>query len=233
MGMNDIDWSAIRLVILDVDGTLYRQRPLRIRMLFRLLSYFLIRPYYWKSFYWLHRFRSMRERIPSGPYGEPLESYQYRIVADAMRIDPQQVRQVVARWIHEEPLPYLKACKYREIDSFLQGLSSRGISYTFYSDYPLKEKLRAMDIPFSNAFSSEDADIDRMKPDPAGLEHIRALYGLEPAQCLMIGDRHEKDGKCAEAASMPCLILDSADDQFYVRLNAHLKSALPVDSIGG
>jgi phosphoglycolate phosphatase/putative hydrolase of the HAD superfamily len=229
MANMEIDWSSIRLVILDVDGTLYRQRPLRIRMLFRLLSYFLIRPHRWKSFYWLHRFRSMREHIPSGPYGEALESYQYRIPAEALGIDPQQVRQVVARWIHQEPLPYLKACKYPEVDSFLQGLSARGISYTFYSDYPLQEKLRAMEIPFSRAFSSEDVEIDRMKPDPAGLEYIRTLHGLEPGQCLMIGDRHEKDGKCAEAASMPCLIIDQSDDQFYTRLYNRLQSALPVE----
>jgi phosphoglycolate phosphatase/putative hydrolase of the HAD superfamily len=169
----------------------------------------------------------MRERIPSGPYGEPLESYQYRIPADALGIDPQHVRQVVSRWIHQEPLPYLKACKYPEVDSFLQGLSARGISYTFYSDYPLQEKLRAMEIPFNNAFSSEDAEIDRMKPDPAGLEYIRGLYGLEPVQCLMIGDRHEKDGKCAQAASMPFLIIDQSDDQFYIKLNNHLQSVKP------
>src|SRR3546814_9318166 len=29
---SDLDWSSVRLVVFDVDGTLYRQRPLRLRM---------------------------------------------------------------------------------------------------------------------------------------------------------------------------------------------------------
>src|SRR3546814_17291893 len=29
---SDLDWSSVRLVVFDVDGTLYRQRPVRLRM---------------------------------------------------------------------------------------------------------------------------------------------------------------------------------------------------------
>ena len=36
------DWDDIRLVVFDVDGTLYRQRPLRLRMARDMLLYTLL-----------------------------------------------------------------------------------------------------------------------------------------------------------------------------------------------
>ena len=37
------DWDDIRLVVFDVDGTLYRQRPLRLRMAREILLYTLLK----------------------------------------------------------------------------------------------------------------------------------------------------------------------------------------------
>ena len=36
------DWDTIRLVVFDIDGTLYRQRPLRLRMARDILAYTLL-----------------------------------------------------------------------------------------------------------------------------------------------------------------------------------------------
>lgn len=218
-----MDWSSIRLVILDVDGTLYRQTPLRMKMLLRLLTRLAFSPGGWKTLKALQQFRKMRETIPPGPLDEPLESYQYHIVARALDSDPIEIRRVVSQWIHQEPLPYLRACMYPDVHLFLQTLQEKGIAYAFYSDYPLKEKLEAMGIPGADAYSSEDAHINRMKPDPAGLEHIRNQYDVEPSSCLMIGDRFEKDGQCAASAGMRCLILDQGSTNFYTNMIADLK----------
>jgi HAD superfamily hydrolase (TIGR01549 family) len=217
------DWSSIRLVILDVDGTLYRQTPLRMKMLVRLVTRLALSPKGWKTLKVLHQFRKMRETIPPGPLEEPLESYQYHIVARALNIDPLEIRRIVAQWIHQEPLPYLRACMYPDVHLFLQTLQEKGIAFAFYSDYPLKEKLEAMGIPGADAYSSEDDQINRMKPDPAGLEHIRSRYGFESSACLMIGDRYEKDGQCAAAAGMLSLILDQGVSGFYTELITDLK----------
>lgn len=219
------DWSSIRLVILDVDGTLYRQTPLRMKMLLRLLTRLAFSPKGWKTLKVLQQFRKMRENIPPGPLGEPLESYQYNIVARTLGVSPGEIRNVVAKWIHQEPLPYLRDCMYPDVHLFLQTLQEKGIAYAFYSDYPLQEKLEAMGIHGADAYSSEDAGINRMKPDPAGLEHIRSKYGIESSACLMIGDRHEKDGLCADAANMRCLIVDQRVSGFYQTLIADLKGS--------
>ena len=112
---------------------------------------------------------------------------------------------------------------YPDVHLFLQTLQEKGIAYAFYSDYPLKDKLEAMGIPGADAYSSEDAHINRMKPDPAGLEHIRNKYAVEPSSCLMIGDRFEKDGQCAASAGMRCLILDQGSTNFYTNMIADLK----------
>ena len=222
-----VDWSSIKLVILDVDGTLYRQTPLRIRMFVKLCAHLAIRPYAWRTLWWLQRFRKMRETIPAGPLEETLESYQYSIVARSLKVDVEKIRQTITRWIHKEPLPHLKACMYPGVDLFLQTLTEKGILYAFYTDYPLQEKLQSMGITSTSAFSSEDAYINRMKPDPTGLEYISNLHQIPASQCLMIGDRYEKDGMCAEAAGMPYIILDQQNKSFYSALSADLRN-LPI-----
>lgn len=192
-------------------------------MLMRLVTRLALSPKGWQTLRVLHQFRKTREAIPPGPLDEPLESYQYHIVARALDSDPIEIRRVVSQWIHQEPLPYLRACMYPDVHLFLQTLQEKGIAYAFYSDYPLKEKLEAMGIPGADAYSSEDAHINRMKPDPAGLEHIRNQYDVEPSSCLMIGDRFEKDGQCAASAGMRCLILDQGSTNFYTNMIADLK----------
>ena len=46
-----------------------------------------------------------------------------------------------------------------------------------------------------------------MKPDKSGLERILAITGFDPCEALFIGDRYEKDGKCAESTGIDYIIL--------------------------
>jgi len=58
-------------------------------------------------------------------------------------------------------------------------------------------------------FSADDAAIQCLKPDVQGLKNILRITGEAAESSLFIGDRYEKDGKCADNAGMDYIILDA------------------------
>ena len=77
MTFGPTDWDGVRLVVFDVDGTLYRQRPLRLRMARDLALHALTRLDL-RTLAVLQRFRHLREEL-----GEArVEGFAERLVAE-------------------------------------------------------------------------------------------------------------------------------------------------------
>lgn len=210
----ELDWTKVKAVIFDVDGTLYTQSKLRRRMLFDLLGYYALRPWRLDDMLLLRRFRAEREKRP-GHQGPDLENAQYAWCADNSRYSVARVRAVVDRWMFRHPNQYLGSCAYPGTASFFDALRQQGIKIGIYSDYPAHDKLVALGLRADIVVSSTDPEIDQLKPNPQGLLHIAAALGLAPAECLFVGDRPELDGICAERAGMPYLIVPPQPfDQF-------------------
>ncbi|MBB4602193.1 phosphoglycolate phosphatase/putative hydrolase of the HAD superfamily [Hymenobacter luteus] len=221
-----LDWTGLRCVIFDVDGTLYAQDRLRKRMLRALLRYYSIRPWKLAELQILRRFRIEREK-QSAYAGADLEADQYQWVAQNRRYPAEQVREVVQRWMFQHPNQFLLPCRYPGVAEFFAALRARGITIGIYSDYPAQEKLAALGLAADIIISSTDKTVNRLKPNPQGLLHITRQLGLLPQQCLFIGDRPELDGACAEAAAMPYLIVDKQPFPaftFYDKLTHHLST---------
>jgi HAD superfamily hydrolase (TIGR01549 family) len=205
--------QPIRAVLLDVDGTLYYQRPLRCFMAFELcalpLSMRSCRSAYsiWRS---LGYFRRVREelRLLGKPQG-PLATLQYVETARQAGNHPVQIESVVVEWIHQRPLKYLRLCRRRGIEAFLMFLESKGIQVGVFSDYPVLDKLQALGLAerMSLALSATDPEINAFKPHPKGFLRACALWGLPPEEVLYIGDRREVDATGASNAGMPCVLL--------------------------
>ena len=74
-----------------------------------------------------------------------------------------------------------------------------------YSDYPVNEKISAIDFTPEHTFYSNDELIKCMKPNPIGLKNILKSLNLKPDEVLYIGDRDDRDGLCAEAVGVEYL----------------------------
>lgn len=100
-----------KMIIFDVDGTLYFQRKLRVSILGDLVAYHLLHFWRVRDLIILWRFRSMRSRSEF-IYGihESLENEQYEQVANNLKIPIQRVKEVVEKWIYRHPLQYIKKC---------------------------------------------------------------------------------------------------------------------------
>ena len=209
-----IDWQHVKVVIFDVDGTLYTQSRLRKKMLYSLLSYYSLRPWRLNELLMLHHFRAEREKR-AGIHCPDMENVQYSWCTDKGNFTAEQVRGVVQHWMFEFPLRYIHDCAYPGIRDFFASLRQQEIKIAIYSDYKAQDKLKAMGLKADLVVSSTDPEIDRLKPDPAGLLQIVRKLNVLPQDCLFIGDRPELDGICAERAGMPYLIVEKKPfDQF-------------------
>jgi len=205
--------QTIRAVLFDVDGTLYRQAPVRFGMSLEMARYFL-RSLSPGTFVPLVRrilcFRRTRERLRAiGRPTKSLESLQYAEPASELGEDAAHLRATVSEWILRRPLRHVGKARRRDVDRFLTLLQSRGIKAGAFSDYPVRDKLEAMSLHdhFSIALCATDSEVNAFKPHPAGFLRACELWNLEPREVLYIGDRPEVDAVGAQAAGMPCLIV--------------------------
>ena len=219
-----VDWKAVKVVIFDVDGTLYTQSKLRKRMLFSLLAYYAVRPWRLNEMLILQHFRHEREKRP-GDVGPDLENAQYLWCAQRGNYKVESIKKVVDQWIFTYPNKFLASCMYPGTKAFFEALQQNGIKIAIYSDYKAHDKMKAMDLPADLIVSSTDPHIDRLKPDPRGLLYIAEQFKVAPQNCLFIGDRPELDGECAIRANMPYRIVEKkplSTFDFYTNLQNEL-----------
>jgi len=198
------DWGAVRLVVFDVDGTLYRQRPLRLRMARDLALHALSRLDL-RTLAVLRRFRHLREQL-----GEArVEGFAERLVAETAAGSgrtPDEVRAIVSRWIDRHPLPYLRRSRYAGLPELFAGLRRHGKAIGVLSDYPAAAKLAALELAADHVVTADDPDIGVLKPHPKGLATLIERAAATPATTLMIGDRAERDGLVAQQVGARVLL---------------------------
>lgn len=201
----EIDWGEIRLVVFDVDGTLYDQRRLRLRMLVELLRSAVI-DFSADTLLTLREFRRCRERFADQP-GDDFLMAQYAVPAARRDCTPEHVRALVAEWMDERPLAHLAVCRRPGIEALFDALRGAGKTIGILSDYPAREKLKAMGLTADFVVSSTDEDVARPKPDPAGLRKLMRMADAGPGETLMIGDRMDRDGEVARRSGVRARIL--------------------------
>jgi HAD superfamily hydrolase (TIGR01549 family) len=193
-----IEWRQVKAVVFDVDGTLYPLLPVRLRMACALGMHALRGGY--RDVRLLREFRRNREHLSDTR--QPV-TFQYK--------DPY-VRALVEEWIHRRPLHVVKNYRFTHIERVFDALRVRGIKIGICSDYPAVEKVASLGLAADVAVCAQD--VGYFKPHPAGLVRIVDTLGIAPDQCLMIGDRDNRDGAAARAIAMPFLLCKGRN--FYI-----------------
>jgi HAD superfamily hydrolase (TIGR01549 family) len=191
-----IPWPRIRVVVFDVDGTLYDQRPLRRRMWLALIAHCLARPGDLAVLRTLRLFRRLREELAEEA-SEGIGRLQYERPASLLGLSPEAVQLAVETWMHQRPLPLLRRCRYPGVERVFEALAASGRTIAIFSDYPAGAKLKALGLRADFEVCATDADVQRLKPHPLGLQRVLERTGAGPEECLYIGDRDERDGACA------------------------------------
>lgn len=203
--------AECKVVIFDVDGTLYSQQKLRRKMFFSLIRFYMFRPWRYADLLILHRFRQEREKR-TGYVGADLEKAQYEWCANKLNASVDRIKEVVNHWIFQYPNPFLASCIYPGVRELFKKLREKNIKIAIYSDYKAIDKLAAMGLEADLVVSSTDKNIDTFKPDPKAINYIMNEFKVTSEECLFVGDREELDGKCASNAGISYLILNDKCD---------------------
>ena len=121
MKNDDRFWNAIELVVFDVDGTLYAQTPLRIRMVLA-LSLHTLASGSLETLKVLKHFRRVREDLGSRE-AQNFESALFEETSKITGTSPARIAEIVHEWIEVRPLAYLKACRYSGLTGSLRGFA--------------------------------------------------------------------------------------------------------------
>jgi len=199
-----LDWDGIRLVVFDVDGTLYDQRGLRLRMLREML----LVPFRGRGVEFisiLRAYRRIREQL-----GESLqEDFERELISRTAALvgcSEERVRVTAGEWLEQRPLRHLVRYRYPGLPELFHGLRQQGRKIGIFSDYPARAKLEALQLDADFIVCAGDADVGVLKPHPRGLQVLMARAAMSPAETILIGDRPERDGLAAQAANVRSLI---------------------------
>jgi FMN phosphatase YigB (HAD superfamily) len=185
--------------LVDLDGTLYLGRPVRFAMALELgllgLGAALL----------LRRFRKMHEELRElGVEGDPFR-IQIERTAEALGRPADEIERVVRTWMIERPAKWLGLFRRRQLLTEIAAFRAAGGRTALVSDYPARRKLEALGASslFDAVVASGEPDGPlRLKPHPSGMLRAAAALGVEPARCLVLGDRADADGLAASAAGM-------------------------------
>ena len=210
-----VNRSQLKAIVFDVDGTLYRQGPLRRAMSLRLLRHGAMRPLQgWRTLRTLSAYRRAQETLREDVSGD-VEAAQFRIACDKVGGDEQTTRACIDRWMHQEPLPLLRQCRREGLVDFLHACRTRGLRLGALSDYPAASKLEALEISefFDTILCAQQREIGSFKPHPRGIQIALRRLDVSPDECLYVGDRPEVDFAAAQAAGVPCVIIGDRRNQ--------------------
>lgn len=195
-----------RAYVVDMDGTLYFQTPVRVAMLCELLRYYICHPLRIRELFAIKKYREIREKRLYAEYDDH-EEKQINYVSKKYLMTADDFRNVKNKWMQKVPLEYIKQNRNNELIEFLNRQKTNGALIIVYSDYPVKEKLDAIGFQPDAYYSASDPEIGCMKPDPKGLKNIMSIHGLKAEETLFIGDRQEKDGECAMSCGVNYIII--------------------------
>jgi putative hydrolase of the HAD superfamily len=199
----------IRAVLFDLDGTLYRQRPMRVRMALELAAFMARRPIRGRVVAKvLAQYRRAQEVLRrDAENGHPRR--QAAVAADRSGVAEVIVDALVNEWMIDRPLKHLQRCQMAGLGELLSFLQARQIVTGVLSDYPATKKLKALGIAdrFSLVLCASDSEVGAFKPSPIGFLTAAARWQIEPTEILYVGDRADVDAPGACAAGMPCVIV--------------------------
>jgi phosphoglycolate phosphatase/putative hydrolase of the HAD superfamily len=200
--------AGLKAIIFDLDGTLYRQRPLQFATSLRFFRQYWYRP---KSARRTARAIRAYLSAPDTLRNEVLEDHEQDLPALHLKrasqlsgLPEDYVRECARRWIMEEPLGILPRYLHDSLNEVLNEFRSVSLKLAVFSDYPAAEKLSALGVRhfFDLISSAHDREVGRFKPDPRGLLLSMEKLGVSAAETLYVGDRQAIDGVAAERAGV-------------------------------
>jgi FMN phosphatase YigB (HAD superfamily) len=221
-----------RVLLFDLDGTLYRQGLVRRRLGVRLFLWVLAHPSprSLSVITALRAYRQAQEDLRDHPPVHNLTALQFQRAAQAAGLPEALIRDSVELWMEQRPLGYLAAAIRPGLAGFLAAAQTQGLRLAVCSDYPATSKLEAMGLTdsFDVTVCAQDTGVGCFKPNPRILQvALTRAGGFAPRQALLLGDRAAVDGEAARRIGMPFLLMGSPQTADFFAVAALFGWSLP------
>ena len=191
--------TGISAIAFDLDGTLYPNSGLYIRLL-----PFLAR--HWPLVAALGRARNIireKQELSSESYVSDFYSYQAQIVAKLLKKPQEQIREKLDRLIYRGWEPhFLKIKMFPHVQELLIELRTTPLKLGILSDFPLRSKLKNLGIAeyWDVVLSAEDTGA--LKPALRPFSELARALGCPAEHILYVGNSRFCDAHGARRAGM-------------------------------
>jgi len=186
-----------RIIITDLDGTLYFQIPVQICMCIELCIYYVIHFNRIMELILLLKYRKQHNQDIS------LDLLDF---ASENKISVEKMSHLIETWLINRPLKWIRIFKDYKLIKLLNTLK-KDVKIVVYSDYPTEQKLQALNFVSDEEFFYDNKEIIFMKPNSQGLDYIIKKLKVKKEEILVIGDREDKDGLAALKCGVDFIIL--------------------------
>jgi FMN phosphatase YigB (HAD superfamily) len=193
-----------KLLILDLDGTLYHQTPVRILNALKILFCLTCSPSTASEIRIVRRYRVLREVFSA--QWKPIAEVESVLAAEE-GMTWEEIRKIRDKWMVNRQATIVRIARRRWLLKNVQELQQKGVQTAILSDYPIPHKISQLRINPTFTVCSEDKRIKFAKPHPSGVQEIIKLSGCLPAEILFIGDREDRDGAAALIAGVQFLLV--------------------------
>ncbi len=176
-----------KALIVDLDGTLYYQKPVQIFMAAELIVYYILHFWRLKELKIIAHYRAKHNGTTS------LDTKTFCI---EQKTDIKTLNNLIQKWLIYKPLKWIKLFADRELIKYLNK-KQKNIFVIVYSDYETHQKLNILNFKPDFEFFYDMVNICFPKPNPQGLNYIASQLNLQAKDILVIGDRQDKDGLAA------------------------------------
>lgn len=193
-----------KVVVFDLDGTLYNKNGMVRRMLFGALLE-------WRMMFVERRTRKKLRGVWMGDKDSFYDVY-FREMSNGRLFSAEYSRW----WYNTRYMPLMVRVikKYYQpvewLEPFVSQCKTLGVRIVVLSDYGhTKEKIQALgldDTMFDWVVSAPE--LGGLKPARQLLEKVAAKMGILPNQCLVIGDREDTDGELAKSVNAPFYLVE-------------------------
>ncbi|MDR0402499.1 MAG: HAD family hydrolase [Treponema sp.] len=207
--------EGIRGVGFDLDGTLYANYKLNIRLVPFVFRHWALAGAFAGARSLLHKAaakeRAGAARILPEDGDPPPESFydaQAALVAKRLAINAETAKELVDRLVYRDWAEYFaRITPFPHAAETLIFLKASGFRLGLLSDFPPRRKLEllGLDDLFDAVFSTEE--FGALKPNPAPFEKLAGAMGLSPGEILYVGNSPRYDIAGAKRAGMKAALL--------------------------
>lgn len=183
----------IKAVAFDVDGTLYP----RMGMVLSVIPIFLRFPVFTINF------NSVRKAIRKIRPIKNFRELQARLLAKKLKKPEEKIRILIDEIIYDRwENSFEKIKPYPGIKDLVIQLKNKNIKLAILSDFPVKRKIKFLNIlkKWDVAFCSEETDY--LKPNPEPFKKLSKALGILPENILYVGDDYQYDIEGAARVGM-------------------------------